>query len=95
MTRFTLILLTVAAACSLTGCAPSKSETTAAPDAAAKTAPDRAKTCEGDAGIVLPAEWDDPLRPTSGDKPDIGAIPIGGEALKVGIDGRITAGDAP
>lgn len=47
------------------------------------------------AGIMLPGEWDDPLRPTSGDKPDIGAIPIGGEPLKVGIDGRITAGDAP
>jgi len=55
MNRFTLILLVVAAAGSLTGCAPSKSETTAAPDAAAKTAPKTAKTCEGDAGIAVPA----------------------------------------
>ena len=55
MNRFTLILLTVAAAGSLTGCAPSKSETTAAPDAASKTAPDKAKSCEGDAGITVPA----------------------------------------
>lgn len=45
------------------------------------------------AGIVLPAEWPDPLRPTGDEKPDLGAIPLGGEALRVGIDGRHTAGD--
>src|SRR5258705_6117261 len=51
MNRFTLILLTVAAAGSLAGCAPSKSETAAAPEAAATAK----KTCEGDAGIAVPA----------------------------------------
>ncbi len=44
------------------------------------------------AGIVLPAEWPDPLRTKDNAPPDIGAIPIGGEALKVGIDGRTEAG---
>ena len=51
MNRFTLILLTVAAAGSLAGCAPSKSETAAPPEAAATAK----KTCEGDAGIAVPA----------------------------------------
>jgi hypothetical protein len=45
------------------------------------------------AGIVLPADWPDPLRPTGDEKPDLGAVPLGGEALRVGIDGRHTAGD--
>ena len=42
-------------------------------------------------GVPLPAEWPDPLRPVQG-PPDICAIPSGGEPLKVGIHGRITAG---
>lgn len=45
------------------------------------------------AGIVLPAEWLDPLRPKDDAKPDIGAIPLGSEPLQVGIDGRVKAGD--
>src|SRR5207344_3126117 len=51
MSRFTLILLTVAAGGSLAGCTPSKSETAAPPEAAATAK----KTCEGDAGIAVPA----------------------------------------
>jgi hypothetical protein len=47
------------------------------------------------AGVAIPAEWPDPLRGDSATKPDIGAIPAGGEPLRVGIGGRITAGDAP
>jgi len=42
-------------------------------------------------GVALPAQWMDPLRPMEG-SPDIGAIPFGGEVLKVGVRGRITAG---
>lgn len=44
------------------------------------------------AGIVLPSAWPDPLRPTDASRPDIGALPHGSEALRVGIDGRIAAG---
>ncbi len=44
------------------------------------------------AGIVLPADWPDPLRPADGSRPDIGALPAQGEPLRVGIDGRTTAG---
>jgi len=36
-----------------------------------------------DAGVELPADWPDPLRERSV-KPDIGALPVGGEALSVG-----------
>lgn len=45
------------------------------------------------AGIVLPADLPDPLRPKDGSKPDIGAFPYGAEPLKVGIDGRYTVPD--
>ncbi|MBI2193279.1 MAG: hypothetical protein HYU36_14985 [Planctomycetes bacterium] len=45
-------------------------------------------------GIVLPAEWEDPLRPAAGAQPDIGALPAGAEPLRVGVQGRITAGAA-
>jgi hypothetical protein len=41
------------------------------------------------AGQTLPAEWPDPLRGESGSPPDIGAIPLGGEAWGVGVDGRV------
>jgi len=44
------------------------------------------------AGVVLPAELWDPLRPKDGSRPDIGAIPCGAEPLRVGIHGRIVAG---
>ncbi len=36
------------------------------------------------AGLVLPAEWEDPLRPKNGKKPDIGALPLGSERLVAG-----------
>ncbi len=42
------------------------------------------------AGVVLPAELEDPLRPEDGARPDIGAIPLGGEPLRFGRYGRIT-----
>jgi hypothetical protein len=41
------------------------------------------------AGVALPPELFDPLRETSGAKPDAGAVPHGSEAWTVGIDGRI------
>ena len=44
------------------------------------------------AGISLPSNWPDPLRPKDEASPDIGALPIGGGPLKVGIDGRTEAG---
>src|SRR5437870_1199463 len=49
-TRSTAIFITFAVAGFLTGCAQSKSETAAAPNAAATAK----KTCEGDAGIAVP-----------------------------------------
>jgi hypothetical protein len=45
------------------------------------------------AGVLLPADWPDPLRPKDNVRPDIGALPVGGEPLQVGIDGRTTAGE--
>lgn len=45
------------------------------------------------AGVLLPADWPDPYRPMNSARPDIGALPSGSEPLRVGIDGRITAGD--
>jgi len=44
------------------------------------------------AGVELPKEWPDPLRDKDEGKPDIGAIPLGSEPLKVGIDARTVAG---
>jgi hypothetical protein len=41
-------------------------------------------------GIVLPAELEDPLRPSDGSRPDIGALPVGSEPLKVGRFGRVS-----
>jgi len=43
-------------------------------------------------GIMLPDVYEDPLRPADGKAPDIGAVPIGGEPLTVGVNRRITAG---
>jgi hypothetical protein len=34
-------------------------------------------------GVELPKDWPDPLRPKEG-KPDIGALPAGGEAFEAG-----------
>lgn len=46
------------------------------------------------AGVALPKEWLDPLRPKDDAQPDIGALPLGSEPLRVGIDGRTLAGAA-
>jgi len=43
-------------------------------------------------GMVLPDDWHDPLRPDNGAAPDIGALPVGGQPLRVGVDGRYLAG---
>lgn len=40
-------------------------------------------------GVVLPKELPDPLRPANGAKPDIGAIPTGGDVPAVGRQGRV------
>lgn len=46
------------------------------------------------AGVPIPAEWPDPLRPAEdGARPDIGAYREGDEPLKVGVDGRVVAGE--
>lgn len=42
-----------------------------------------------DAGVVLPVQWPDPLTESDEGRPDIGAIPFGTNAWKVGIEGRI------
>lgn len=42
-------------------------------------------------GVVIPAQWEDPLRPSNGAAPDIGALPVGGSPLRVGMSGRILA----
>ena len=39
------------------------------------------------AGIAVPAEWPDPMRAAG--KPDIGALPAGTQAWRVGVDGRV------
>ena len=41
-------------------------------------------------GVVLPSEWEDPLRPPDGARPDVGALPIGSQPPKFGIGGRIS-----
>lgn len=46
------------------------------------------------AGIVLPPELDDPLRPQDGARPDIGAVPAGQKAAGVGRYGRVVPGSA-
>ncbi|HKB39466.1 MAG TPA: hypothetical protein VKD72_23720, partial [Gemmataceae bacterium] len=37
-----------------------------------------------DAGVALPAEWPDPLRKLDRGKPDVGALPLGADPLRVG-----------
>ena len=47
-------------------------------------------------GSDLPAEWPDPLRGAGKGKPDVGAVPAGGEPWRVGVGGRLAAfGTAP
>lgn len=46
----------------------------------------------GGAGIELPEQFPDPLRPEDGGAPDIGALPTGAETLRAGRGGRIRAG---
>ena len=41
------------------------------------------------AGVALPKEWPDPLRPADAKAPDIGAVPVAGKAWGVGVHGRI------
>jgi hypothetical protein len=48
-----------------------------------------------DAGVPVPKEWPDPLRELDKGIPDIGAIPLGVPAWRVGIDGRFTASGMP
>jgi hypothetical protein len=43
-----------------------------------------------DAGVPIPNDWPDPLRSREKGKPDAGAIPLGGEPLKVGRHGRLS-----
>jgi len=42
------------------------------------------------AGVPLPKDWFDPLRNSDQGKPDAGAIPAGGEQMKVGRHGRLS-----
>jgi hypothetical protein len=57
----------------------------------------QAESAARKAGIVLPAELEDSLRPTGGERPDIGAVPHGVDAPRYGRGGRITGWryDAP
>lgn len=52
------------------------------------------RLCHGspaiDAGQVLPENWPDPLRAEDAGQPDIGAVPLGRDGWRVGIDGRIS-----
>jgi hypothetical protein len=43
-----------------------------------------------DAGVAVPAEWPDPLRPRDAGRPDIGAMPLNIEPWHVGVRGRLT-----
>jgi len=43
-----------------------------------------------DAGVTIPNDWSDPLRNLEKGKPDAGAVPLGGEPLKVGRHGRLS-----
>ena len=38
-----------------------------------------------DRGVQVPVGWPDPLRKRDQGKPDIGAIPLGVEALRIGL----------
>ncbi|MFW6038889.1 MAG: hypothetical protein ACOC9P_00245 [bacterium] len=45
------------------------------------------------AGVKIPENWPDPLRDDDAGAPDIGAMPKGVEPLRVGVNGRTTAGE--
>jgi hypothetical protein len=55
----------------------------------------RPKSPAIDAGVDIPKDWADPVRPRDAGKPDIGAIPAGSQGWAVGIDGRFTASGVP
>ncbi len=40
-------------------------------------------------GVVLPADWPDPLRPANGARPDVGALPAATDPPRYGIHGRV------
>jgi len=42
-----------------------------------------------DAGVPVPGDWPDPLRSADKGKPDIGALPLGAEPWRVGVNGRL------
>jgi hypothetical protein len=42
------------------------------------------------AGLPVPEAWPDPLREADQGRPDIGALPLGAEAWRIGIDGRLS-----
>lgn len=42
-------------------------------------------------GIALPTDWEDPLRPAAGNRPDIGALPWDAQLPTFGRQGRMTA----
>jgi hypothetical protein len=43
----------------------------------------------------LPKEWPDPLRSNDKGKPDLGVVPLGAEAARVGVRGRLSQFGAP
>ena len=45
-----------------------------------------------DTGVIVPAEWRDPLRAADADAPDIGAIPQGQAGWRIGVRGRLAVG---
>lgn len=48
-----------------------------------------------DAGLDLAQDWPDPVRSVDKGKPDIGALPVGAEPWRVGVQGRLSMfGDA-
>jgi hypothetical protein len=42
------------------------------------------------AGLPVPRDWPDPLREADKDAPDIGALPLGTQVWRVGMNGRIS-----
>lgn len=42
-------------------------------------------------GIYLPGDWPDPLRAADEGIPDVGALPLGSQAWRVGVGGRLNA----
>jgi len=44
-----------------------------------------------DAGVAIPAEWNDPLRSSDANRPDIGAVPLNRSPANIGLHGRLNA----